>query len=149
MPCRSPEVEKHTEFEIIRCFELALYQCRERRRKKKKRWLSLWSWSYTSLVKTKWRSCSLKNSAHLMNSSLPSSTLSFTPRFCTFHDKKKRKEADSIFIYKSCQFFPVNNITPHLPKHQDWRLTIIYRSGDMEYPFIAITLRSILRSSTC
>ena len=35
VPCKNPEVEKHLEAEMIKCFKLALYQSSESRMKKK------------------------------------------------------------------------------------------------------------------
>ena len=37
-----PDVEKHIEAEMIKCFDLVLYKTRERKTKKKMRWLNVW-----------------------------------------------------------------------------------------------------------
>ena len=74
---KSLNLKKHIEAEMIRCFELALYQSHKRRTMKQ-------GFTADSIS----LSCSL--------------TLSFTPPFHTFHNIRKRKEADYIFIYKRC-----------------------------------------------
>ena len=70
VPCESPEVEKHIEVEMIRCFKLVLY------------------------IKVEQKSSSLKilYLPLCIYLSCPS-TLSFTPLFNVFHNKRKKKRS--------------------------------------------------------
>ena len=103
MISEGPEVEKYIETEMIRSFELTLYDYHQRRLKKQQRWLNVLSWPCISLVKAEGRSSLKIPYLYLcvyLNHFL---TLSFTPRFHTFHSKEK--EANYIFIHKSCCLF--------------------------------------------
>ena len=80
---------KNIEAEMIRYFELSLHQARERRTKKKWRWLNVFSWPCTRLVKTERRRVHRRFAFLSEYISQPSLSLSFTSLFCTFRNKKK------------------------------------------------------------
>ena len=92
------------EAEMIRYFDLALYQTRGSRTKKKRRWLNILIWPCTRLVEAERRRNSSQSVPYLplcvyLNRS---STLSITQLFRAFRNKRKRKE--HIFIRRSCCF---------------------------------------------